>query len=120
MSEESAKYNVAYVASAPGKPSEVEPWNVRMFRAITEEMAETYKAKNETYGDAYSDGFNRFGPVQLVSRMYEKYCRIENLLVRGADNKVVDESVLDTLTDLSVQCICLRMILENESIERKE
>ncbi len=50
-----------------------------------------------------------------MSRMYEKYCRIENILVHNADNKVPDESVLDTLTDLSVQCICLRMLLEVKS-----
>lgn len=91
--------------------------NVKAFKAILNEMAETYKAKDATYGNAYQDGFNRFGAVQLVSRMYEKYCRIENLLVRTADNKVPDESVLDTLTDLSVQCICLRMLLQKNDFE---
>lgn len=91
--------------------------NVKAFKAILNEMAETYKAKDATYGNCYQDGFTRFGAVQLVSRMYEKYCRIENLLVHKADNKVPDESVLDTLTDLSVQCICLRMILQKNDFE---
>lgn len=91
--------------------------NVKAFNAILNEMAETYKAKNETYGDCYQDGFNRFGAVQLVSRMYEKYCRIENLLVRNADNKVPDESVIDTITDLGVQCIVLRMLLQRNDFE---
>lgn len=88
--------------------------NVKAFKKILNEMAETYKAKNECYGNAYQDGFNRFGAVQLVSRIYEKYCRIENLLVRNADNKVPDESVFDSLTDLAVQSIVLRMLLEKE------
>ena len=94
---------------------EEESDNVKAFYAILCEMGETYKAKNETYGDAYQEGFNRFGAVQLVSRMYEKYCRIENLLVHNADNKVPDESVADTLTDLAVQAMCLRMLLQKSA-----
>lgn len=90
---------------------------VNRFKKITDEMVETYKAKNATYGNAYADGFSRFGAVQLVSRIYEKYCRIENLLVRKADNKVSDESVRDTLTDIANQCIILRMLLESQDVE---
>lgn len=91
--------------------------NVTEFNRILQEMADTYKAKDSTYGNAYEDGYRRFGAVQLVSRMYEKYCRIENLLIHNADNKVPDESVLDTLTDLSVQAICLRMLLAKNDFE---
>ena len=91
---------------------EEESDNVKEFRAILNEMAETYKTKDATYGNCYQDGFTRFGAVQLVSRMYEKYCRIENLLVRNADNKVPDESVLDTWTDIAVQSVVLRMLLQ--------
>lgn len=90
---------------------------VNRFKKITDEMVETYKAKNATYGNAYADGFSRFGAVQLVSRIYEKYCRIENLLVRKADNKVSDESVRDTLTDIANQCIILRMLLESQDVK---
>ncbi len=85
---------------------------VGRFKKITDEMVETYKTKNATYGNAYADGFARFGAVQLVSHIYEKYCRIENLLVRKADNKVPDESVRDTLTDLGIRCVILRMLLD--------
>lgn len=90
---------------------------VKRFKEITDEMAKTYRAKNKTYGDAYGDGFRRFGAVQLVSRIYEKYCRIENLLVRKADNKVPDESVLDTITDMAVQLVVLRTLLEPEEVD---
>lgn len=94
--------------------------NVKAFKTILNEMAETYARKNECYGNAYQDGFNRFGAVQLVSRMYEKYCRIENLLVRNADNKVPDESIIDTITDLGVQCVVLRMLLQKNDYENVE
>ncbi len=91
---------------------EYDPDNVKAFKAIFNEMVETYKKKNAANGNAYADGFARFGAVQLVSHIYEKYCRIENLLVRKADNKVPDESVRDTLTDLGIRCVILRMLLD--------
>lgn len=91
--------------------------SVEKFRKMCEEMAQTYRNKNATYGDAYSDGFKRFGATQLVSRIYEKYCRVENLLCHKADNKVPDESVKDTLTDMAVQCLVLRMLIEDNDME---
>lgn len=94
-------------------PSESES-QLEKFVEITEEMAATYEQKNEDYGDAYSDGFKRFGATQLVSRIYEKYCRVEHLLCHNAENKVKDEYVKDTLTDMATQCIILRMLLESE------
>lgn len=90
------------------------------FRKIAEEMCNTYERKNATYGNSYSDGFRRFGATQLVSRIYEKYCRVENLLCHNAENKVPDESVKDTLTDMSVMCICLRMLIEDNDFENVE
>lgn len=112
------QYNAAALRKLPDTiSSEKDSDNMKAFKAILNEMAETYKVKDATYGNAYQDGFNRFGAVQLVSRMYEKYCRIENLLVRNADNKVPDESVIDTITDLGVQAICLRMLLQKNDFE---
>lgn len=87
------------------------------FCKITEEMARTYEAKNADYGDCYTDGFNRFGPIQLVSRIYEKFCRVEHLLCHNSDAKVMDESVIDTLTDLANQAIILRMLIEYNDLE---
>lgn len=124
MSEESAPYRVSYMAQTSefDKQKEYKPiplidaeseW-INRFKKIVNEIVETYKAKNADYGNAYADGFSRFGAVQLVSRIYEKYCRIENLLVRKADSKVIDESACDTLTDIATQCIILRMLLESQ------
>lgn len=92
----------------------------RHFRQITDEMVRTYEAKNADYGDCYADGFKRFGAVQLVSRMYEKFCRVEHLLCHKSNAKVKDESVIDTLTDLANQAIILRMIIENNDFENRE
>lgn len=93
---------------------------VEKFRKMCEEIVQTYETKNATYGDAYSDGFKRFGATQLVSRIYEKYCRVENLLCHKAENKVPDETVKDTLTDMAVQCLVLRMLIEDNDMEQVE
>lgn len=87
------------------------------FSEITDEMRLTYLVKNKVYGDSYVDGFRRFGPVQLVSRMYEKLCRIVNILCNGAEEEVDNEVVADTLTDLANQAIILRMLIEDNDFE---
>ena len=85
---------------------------VERFNKMAADMVSTYAKKNADYGDAYADGYKRFGAMQLVSRIYEKYCRVENLLVRNVDKKVTEETVADTLTDMAVQCLVLRMLIE--------
>lgn len=94
-----------------------EPENVATFRNIAREMFETYRRKNADYGDAYAAGFEKFGPMQLLSRIYEKYERLYNLLYLNKYKQVADESVCDTLTDMAVQCIVLRMLLEKQNVD---
>lgn len=88
------------------------------FRDITDEMCHTYEAKNSDYGDAYEEGYKLFGPTQLLSRIHEKFCRAYNLL-NGAESRVLDESIIDTLTDMANQCIILRMFIEQEKEKQK-
>lgn len=84
--------------------------NVKAFKTILNEMAETYKAKDADYGSAYDDGYRLFGHTQLLSRIYEKFSRVKHLLDGNKPN--VTENVCDTLTDMAVQAICLRMLLQ--------
>ena len=95
--------------------SQYVPMSMR-FRNITQQMAETYEAKNHDYGNAYTEGYKLFGHTQLLSRIHEKFCRVYNLL-NGADRQVPDESVLDTLTDMANQCVILRMMIEEYNFE---
>lgn len=93
------------------------PYNVRKFREIAQEMSDTYEKKSHDYGDAYAAGFAKFGPTQLLSRIYEKFERLYNLLYLNKNSQVPDESVCDTLTDMAVQCVVLRMLLKGENVE---
>lgn len=92
--------------------------NVKAFRAIVHEMSETYKAKDADYGSAYDDGYRLFGHTQLLSRIYEKFSRVKHLL--DGNKPKVAENVYDTLTDMAVQCICLRMLLQKNDFENVE
>ena len=83
------------------------------FASITNEMAETYARKNSDYGDSFGQSVKEFGPVAGVVRISDKFNRLKSLL-SGKEQKVNDESVLDTLTDMACYCIMLRMELENE------
>lgn len=98
-------------------PDDRLPWNVIRFNEIATEMSNTYRNKNHDYGDVYTAGFARFGPTQFLSRIYEKFERLYNILYLKKDSQVSDESVCDTLTDMAVQCIVLRMFLKGENVK---
>lgn len=88
---------------------------VTRFGEIVDGMKDLYEAKNADYGDSFHEGFTRIGPAYAVGRLLDKYNRIENLLLKQNTLALVkDESVLDTLTDLSCYCVMLRMEIENQ------
>lgn len=89
--------------------------NVKAFKTILNEMAETYKAKDADYGSAYDEGYRLFGHTQLLSRIYEKFSRVKHLLDGNKPN--VAENICETLTDMAVQAICLRMLLQKNDFE---
>lgn len=79
------------------------------------------KRKNSDYA-ADHDPFKNFKasemygiPVEkaILVRMSDKMTRIANLLVKEA--AVKDESIIDTLSDLSVYSVILRLWLEQKS-----
>jgi len=84
---------------------------------ICKELNKTYEAKNIAYGDAFGKTFQELGIVSAVTRMYDKFNRIK-ALVTGAENKVTDEAIEDTLKDMANYCILTLIELElkkNES-----
>ena len=96
------------------KKKSMENSKTTKFASITNEMAETYARKNSDYGDSFGQSVKEFGPVAGVVRISDKFNRLKSLL-SGKEQKVNDESVLDTLTDMACYCIMLRMELENEN-----
>lgn len=73
---------------------------IKAFKALTTEMATTFAAKRKDYGQTTTETYERFGPVAMLTRIYDKYGRIENLLLHNEHN-CVDEAIEDTLMDLA-------------------
>lgn len=87
------------------------PPNVRRFAELCIAMTQTYDRKNTDYGDSFSRSVQRYGKIAALTRMSDKWNRLENLMLSN-DAKVKDESITDTLIDLASYAIMTVMELE--------
>lgn len=88
------------------------PNNVLKFKKITVQMANMYEAKNNDYGNSFSDMFNEFGLTSSIIRLSDKLNRLKSLNTKEA--MVKDESIIDTLMDLANYSIMTIVELENK------
>lgn len=86
---------------------------VKRHKEIVEELNRVYEQKNTDYGDSFAESVREFGIVAALTRISDKYNRFKRLAL-GNRNLVGDESIRDTLLDMSNYCIMLSMILEEE------
>ena len=82
---------------------------------LTEQLIETYKAKNADYGDSFADSFREFGITSAVVRMNDKMNRIKSLS-KGEERQVKDESIKDSLMDLANYALMTVIEVENEQM----
>lgn len=75
----------------------------KAFFFITDEMRKTFVAKNRDYGNSFSDTVRKFGLKVAVSRIHDKYMRLENMTLGKKMN--VDESMRDALLDMANYCV---------------
>ena len=61
------------------------------------ELNKLYADKNADYGDSFAILRTKF-PSAILIRLYDKVLRLETLLA-GSDQRVLDESIDDTLKD---------------------
>lgn len=73
-----------------------------LFCQITDQMTQTYAAKNHDYGGSFSHSMEEFGLIAAVVRLNDKMERLKTFAKLSPDQmKVKDESVQDTLLDLA-------------------
>lgn len=84
------------------------------FKEIANEMCSVFQKKNADYGNSTSKTYKKYGAVSYLTRMDDKFNRIENLALNDKKPLVGDENLIDTLTDLAVYCMIYRMEIENE------
>ena len=89
------------------------------FCEITKEMVATYERKNHTYNDSFGISVRKYGLIAALTRISDKFNRIENLIL-GAENKVPDESLLDSLKDLGCYCVMTVMAIEENNTQKAQ
>lgn len=73
---------------------------VEAHRQLCDELNQLYAKKNADYGDSFGKTFEEEGFAMARIRLSDKLNRFKTLS-RGANQKVSDESIRDTLVDLA-------------------
>ena len=87
--------------------------NVKQHESLLRQIHDTYIKKNHDYGDSFSRSFKKYGLVAAMVRMEDKWNRLDNM-ASGAEQKVADETIRDTLLDLAGYCIMTIMELDKQ------
>ena len=86
------------------------PPNVQRMYELATSMADTYARKNADYGDSFHASIQKYGLIAALTRMSDKWNRLENLMLHG--NGQVNESITDTLIDLAAYALMTVMEIE--------
>ena len=82
--------------------------------AYDEIVAKNRAVMGKKQMDYSSDNITRFGLRGVIIRMYDKWCRLENLTKEHATIHVKDESLRDTLLDMANYAIIGVMLLDGD------
>lgn len=88
--------------------------NVKQFNELAQIMCELYEKKNADYGDSFNISLDKYGIIAALTRMSDKFNRIENLIL-NQNKKVEDEKVEDTLIDLANYAMMTVLWMKNNS-----
>lgn len=80
------------------------------FEQLTSIMCDTYKRKNNDYGNSFTKTYEEFGNTMSIIRLQDKLERFKRL--SKATQEVKDESIIDTLLDLANYSIMTVMELQ--------
>ncbi|WP_235195442.1 nucleotide modification associated domain-containing protein [Priestia flexa] len=85
----------------------------QLHKDIINEIHETYLRKNADYGNSFGDQYSEYGLLSALIRLDDKMRRLKQLTKQKA--QVKDESIEDTLLDLSNYCIMTVMELRKDN-----
>ena len=82
---------------------------------ITKTLNQLYDSKGSDYGDSFGETYQKLGIISALTRISDKYNRLISLATKPEEKrKVKDESIQDTLLDLSNYCIMTVIEMEVE------
>lgn len=76
-----------------------------IYHYILNNLEETYKNKNNDYGNSVADTYKKFGDLSFLVRITDKYNRLLTLCNPNNEQKVKDEKIDDTILDLANYCL---------------
>lgn len=82
----------------PGAGEVPEP---RSYLGIINEMVGIHERKNSDYGGAAHEGYKRYGDYYYLAILFNKLKRLESLTIGNTEQKVLDESIDDSLMDMA-------------------
>lgn len=86
---------------------------VARMKTLANCMVATYARKNKDYGNSFGKSVERYGLISALTRMSDKWNRLENLILNTNGSRMVnDESLIDTLMDLATYCLMTVMTIE--------
>ena len=83
------------------------------FKRIMQENFELYKRKNIDYGNSFTEQFQEFKMQSVIFRLQDKVSRVKQLSMNPQE--VSDESLIDTLRDLSNYAVMTIIELEKDN-----
>lgn len=76
-----------------------------IYKYIINNLEETYKNKNNDYGNSVADTYKKFGDLSFLVRITDKYNRLLTLCNPNNEQKIKDEKIDDTILDLANYCL---------------
>ena len=86
---------------------------VDKLKKLQDEQLKLYELKNAKYGDSFGISVHKYGLISALTRMSDKWNRIENLILID-DNGTEDESLRDSLIDLATYSLMSIIELEDK------
>lgn len=83
-------------------------------KELTDFMHQTYIDKNKDYGDSFERTHDEIGSKAGLTRISDKFYRLQNIILNEHEHLVEDETVIDTLIDLANYAVMFAMELEED------
>lgn len=90
---------------------------IKRHKELCEKLNKVYEQKNSKYGDSFSTSVQKYGMIAALTRISDKFHRIENLILTAKDGSDTDESLIDSLLDMSNYCLMTVIEMENNKTE---
>lgn len=117
MFQAAQEWNAMNSPAPEQKTNPAAPMNgkVQHHKAVCEELNKIYAQKNHDYGDSFHKTFMEEGFAMARIRLSDKLNRFCALTKAGAEQRVKDESVKDTLMDLANYAVMTVLEMEEQA-----